>query len=69
MLQTSLNYFSCHFCKCFFFFCSQEEIKILNCKVFVNPYTEPDEEEEKAEEEKKVVNSDDVTLLLTISIP
>ncbi|XP_039117710.1 peptidyl-prolyl cis-trans isomerase CYP65 [Dioscorea cayenensis subsp. rotundata] len=36
-----------------------EEIKILNCKVFVNPYTEPDEEEEKAEEEKKVVNSDD----------
>ncbi|KAJ0982133.1 hypothetical protein J5N97_010388 [Dioscorea zingiberensis] len=34
-----------------------EEIKILNCKVFVNPYT--DEEEEKIEEEKKVINSDD----------
>lgn len=36
-----------------------EEIKILNCKVFVNPYTEPDEEEQKVEEEKKVLNSDD----------
>lgn len=38
-----------------------EEIKITNVKVFVNPYTEPDEEEEKekAEEEKRGAAADD----------
>lgn len=28
----------------------QEEIKIVNVDVYVNPYTEPDEEEEKEKE-------------------
>ncbi|KAK8933497.1 Peptidyl-prolyl cis-trans isomerase-like 2 [Platanthera zijinensis] len=35
-----------------------EEIKIINIKTFVNPYTEPDEDEEKAIEEEKAAPID-----------
>ncbi|XP_020574806.1 peptidyl-prolyl cis-trans isomerase CYP65 [Phalaenopsis equestris] len=36
-----------------------EEIKIINVKIFVNPYTEPDEDEEKGEKEAAPAIEDD----------
>lgn len=36
-----------------------EEIKIINVKVFVNPYTEPDEDEDKAEKEAAAAVEED----------
>lgn len=40
----------------------QEEIKITNVTIFINPYTEPDEEEEeeKAKNEKAAEDEENV---------
>lgn len=38
----------------------QEEIKIIEANVFVNPYTEPDEEEEKEKAEKEKNEDKDI---------
>lgn len=46
----------------FLLFPVQEEIKIIEVEVFVNPYTEPDEEDEKkSNEEKKVEDEENVS--------
>lgn len=40
----------------------QEEIKIIEVEVYVNPYTEPDEEEEeKNNNEEKVADEENVS--------
>lgn len=43
----------------YLFFVLQEEIKITNVTIFVNPYTEPDEEEEKDKAKEKNAEDDD----------
>lgn len=45
----------------------QEEIKIIEANVFVNPYTEPDEEEEEKEKAEKEKNEDKDIVSITPS--
>lgn len=42
------------------FVCTQQDIRITNVTVFVNPYTELEEEERVLEEKKNAVDEDSV---------